>query len=169
MSNYSKAFDEAFRITIGHEGGYVNDPQDPGGETKYGISKRSYPETDIKSLTLSGAKAIYWRDFWAALGLGAFGDRVAAEIFDTSVNLGRSGAVRCAQRALYYLGRTVSIDGILGPQTREAIATYPDQDELLKELNTQQRIYYEDLVRRNPEMAKYLKGWLKRTEVKEVV
>ena len=62
MSN----FDRAFRFLIGEEGGYVNDPADPGGETKFGISKRAYPQLDIKSLTLDQAKAIYRRDYWAS-------------------------------------------------------------------------------------------------------
>ena len=53
------AFDIAFKITIGHEGGYVNDPDDPGGETNYGISKRSYPDTDIASLTIGRGGKIF--------------------------------------------------------------------------------------------------------------
>ena len=50
------SFETAFRFTLGHEGGYVDDPRDPGLETKYGISKRSYPAVDIKALTLEQAK-----------------------------------------------------------------------------------------------------------------
>ena len=57
-------FDQAFDRLIDHEGGYVFDPRDPGGETKYGISKRSYPALNIKNLDLETAKAIYRKDFW---------------------------------------------------------------------------------------------------------
>ena len=57
-------FDEAFEILIGHEGGYVNDKRDPGGETKYGIAKRSYPNVDVRNLTRAQAVDIYRRDFW---------------------------------------------------------------------------------------------------------
>src|SRR5574343_326744 len=57
-------FDQAFDRLIGHEGGYVFDPHDPGGETKFGISKRAYPALDIAALTLADAKAIYRRDYW---------------------------------------------------------------------------------------------------------
>jgi lysozyme family protein len=57
-------FNGAFEILIGHEGGYVDHPDDPGGETKYGISKRSYPEVNIAALTLDKAKAIYREDYW---------------------------------------------------------------------------------------------------------
>ena len=51
-------FDEAFDTLIGHEGGYSNDPRDPGGETRYGISKRAYPDVNIATLTLEQAKFI---------------------------------------------------------------------------------------------------------------
>ena len=56
-------FDQAFQKLIGHEGGFVDHPSDPGGATKYGISKRSYPGEDIPGLTLDRAKTIYRRDF----------------------------------------------------------------------------------------------------------
>jgi len=58
------AFDKAFEILIGHEGGYVNDVNDRGGETRYGISKRAYPHIDIANLTLAQAKEIYRTDYW---------------------------------------------------------------------------------------------------------
>ncbi|KWT77357.1 glycosyl hydrolase 108 family protein [Candidatus Magnetominusculus xianensis] len=54
----------AVRFVLDAEGGYVNDPDDPGGETKYGISKRAYPSLDIKSLTIEDAKRLYRRDYW---------------------------------------------------------------------------------------------------------
>ena len=58
------SFDEIIEVVLHHEGGYVNDPKDPGGETNYGISKRAYPDVDIKNLTEDGAKDIYRRDYW---------------------------------------------------------------------------------------------------------
>lgn len=85
-------FDDAFLIVIGEEGGYSNDPTDPGGETKYGISHRAYPSIDIKNLTLDQAKAIYHSDYWSPLGLDAKPWAVALLLFDTSVNQGRSFA-----------------------------------------------------------------------------
>ena len=61
---YSFKFEKAFKYVIYNEGGYVNDPSDLGGETKYGISKRSYPNLDIKHLTLEQARKIYFCDYW---------------------------------------------------------------------------------------------------------
>ena len=57
-------FDEIIEITLHHEGGYVHDPKDLGGETNFGIAKRFYPDVDIKNLTKEGAKDIYKKDYW---------------------------------------------------------------------------------------------------------
>ena len=59
-----KTFDEIIEVTLHHEGGYVHDPTDLGGETNYGIAKRFYPKVDIKNLTKDGAKEIYKKDYW---------------------------------------------------------------------------------------------------------
>jgi lysozyme family protein len=109
-------FDEAFQKLIAHEGGYVNDPRDPGGETKFGISKRSYPHEDIKALTLARAKEIYHRDFWTACGIDGLPPGARFDVFDTAVNSGRGTAIRLLQRTL-----GVAEDGRLGPITMNAI------------------------------------------------
>ena len=82
------SFEDAFEFVVGEEGGYVNNPADPGGETKYGISKRAYPAEDIKNLTLDRAKALYKRDYWDALNLDARPYREALCLFDCAVNNG---------------------------------------------------------------------------------
>ena len=84
MSN----FDNAFVFVVGEEGGYVNNPADPGGETKYGISKRAYPAVDIANLTLDQAKAIYKRDYWDKMSLDAQPYDHALCLFDCAVNQG---------------------------------------------------------------------------------
>lgn len=86
------SFDRAFAFVIGEEGGYVNDPTDPGGETKFGISKRAYPQTDIKALTVDDAKTIYLRDYWHPLSLDALPYAEAVAIFDCAVNQGAGEA-----------------------------------------------------------------------------
>ena len=57
-------FDDIIKVVLKHEGWYVNDPVDPGGETNFGIAKRSHPDVDIKNLTEEGAKEIYYQDYW---------------------------------------------------------------------------------------------------------
>ena len=81
-------FDTAFLLVIGVEGGYVNNPEDPGGETKYGISKRAYPDLDIRNLTLAAAKAIYLRDYWTAHHCDQMEWGKALLVFDCAVNGG---------------------------------------------------------------------------------
>lgn len=108
-------FDEAFAKLIGFEAGYVNDPQDPGGETKYGISKRSYPREDIAALTLDRAKEIYRRDFWNKAGCEVVPVEIKYELFDCAANSGVDQAVKLLQRVV---GTTE--DGLLGPRTLRA-------------------------------------------------
>jgi lysozyme family protein len=112
-------FENAFQETVGIEGGYVNDPNDPGGETKFGISKRSYPALDIAALTMEQAQDIYRRDFWERLHLyNVHNPYVSAEIFDTAVNCGVDTAARVTQRALRFLEKdAVKEDGVFGSKS----------------------------------------------------
>jgi lysozyme family protein len=105
-------FDQAFDIVIGHEGGYSNNQADPGGETKYGISKRAYPLLDIASLTLNDAKAIYLRDYWQALKCNELPDAIRYPLFDAAVNAGVITAAKWLQMTL-----KVTVDGVIGPHT----------------------------------------------------
>lgn len=113
-------FDEAFQLLIGHEGGYVADSRDPGGETKYGISKRSYPALNIGALTLDQAAAIYRRDYWGPAGCEAVPDALRMDLFDMAVNSGVRAAARCLQRAV-----GEEEDGVIGPMTLQAIQSMP--------------------------------------------
>lgn len=109
-------FDSAFDKLIDHEGGYVNNPSDPGGETKFGISKRAYPDLNISGLTLEQAKEIYRRDYWERAKCDQLHPAVAFQVFDTAVNSGIGQSIRFLQRAV-----GVADDGIVGPLTIKAI------------------------------------------------
>lgn len=109
-------FDDCFEKLIGHEGGYISNPKDPGGETKFGISKRAYPGVDIKALTLAEAKAIYRRDYWDRARCDELPHGVAFDVFDGAVNSGIGQAIRWLQRAA-----GVADDGIVGPLTLAAV------------------------------------------------
>ena len=156
-------FVQAVNAVLEHEGGYVNNPDDPGGETKYGISRRTYPNIDIASLTEDDASAIYYRDWWARYGYDRIQDAtVAAKVLDLSVNMGPSAAHKALQRALHACGkRGVAVDGIIGPQTLEATnAANPLM--LLAALRAEAAAHYRSLVRADPKREKYLNGWLNR-------
>ena len=105
-------FERAFSIIIGQEGGYSDNPHDPGGETKYGISKRAYPDLDIKNLTLYQAKGIYYEDYWAHIHGDELTWPLNCFVFDSAVNQGVHKATVLLQQALQ-----TSADGIIGPIT----------------------------------------------------
>ena len=118
-------FDQAFDRLIGHEGGYVNNPDDPGGETNWGISKRSYPHVDIKNLTRDEAKAIYLRDFWEPLGDAH--PAVKFQMFDFAVNSSIQTAIRKLQAAV-----RVADDGHWGPRSAAALKAMDLNDVLMR-------------------------------------
>jgi lysozyme family protein len=93
----------------------VNDPNDPGGETKFGISKRSYPNLDIANLTVDDAQAIYQRDYWNTVQGDALPWPLACYVFDAAVNQGHPTAKLLLQTAL-----GVAADGKIGPVTLAA-------------------------------------------------
>lgn len=156
-------FDKAFQEVIGFENGYVNDPDDPGGETKYGISKKSYPSENIAALTLDQAKEIYRQDFWNKLFLHEIAStEIATEIFEQAVNFGVYQAVLHAQEALSLMGRVVAVDGTPGPMTRAALREIKDVSLFVKIMNGLQFSRYTEIVKSNPVAKKYFVGWLKR-------
>lgn len=118
-------FEQAFALVISpeYEGGYVNDINDPGGETKFGISKRSYPSLDIKSLTREQVKPIYKADFWGPAGCDAVPVPLKYPLFDFAVNSGPRRAVKTLQKRLGVLA-----DGSLGPITLAEIMLWPSKD-----------------------------------------
>lgn len=124
-------FVAAFDRLMGNEGGYVNNAADPGGETNWGISKRSYPNVDIKNLTREGAKTIYLRDFWQRIHADELFDGVAFQSLDFAVNSGIETAVRKLQAAL-----RVADDGHWGPVTRAAAKAMSETDQIMR-LNAQ--------------------------------
>ncbi len=109
-------FDTAFTRLIKHEGATSNHPNDPGGLTRFGISKRAYPDVDIAALTLDQAKAIYRRDYWDRARCDELPPAVAFQVFDTAVNSGIGQAIRFLQRAV-----GVADDGNVGPLTINAV------------------------------------------------
>jgi lysozyme family protein len=145
-------FESTFDRLLGHEGGYVNDPTDPGGETNWGISKRSYPDVDIKNLTRDGAKAIYRRDFWDRLRADTLFDGVAYQLFDFAVNSGIETAVRYLQRAV-----GVADDGHWGPASAAAAAAMTESDTILR-LNAERL----DFMTRLKNWPNHGKGWARR-------
>ena len=113
----SVAFEKAVEMVIELEGGYSNDAKDPGGETKFGISKRAHPHVDIKNLSLDEAKGIYARDYWHKVHGDKLPWPLSLCVFDAAVNQGPTAAVMLLQKTL-----AVPQDGLIGPETLKAAA-----------------------------------------------
>ena len=126
-------FTKALIFTSKHEGGWANDKADPGGETKYGISQKAYPDLDIKNLTREQAMNLYFKDYWLAAGCDKMLLPMAICVFDTAVNCG-------VRRAKDWLEEY--------PNTKAYLAN---------RIN-----YYARLVQRNPSLQRFYKGWINR-------
>jgi lysozyme family protein len=169
--------DQALEFVLQWEGGFVNDPKDPGGATKYGISfrflKKQAPELadidkdgdvdadDIFSLSEEDARRIYRIHFWEALQLHRLPEPIAVAMMDTAVNMGKSRAARILQEALVSLGFNLAVDGIIGPKTR-AHAVYALENLLLRQFFLERIWQYLNICNRNRNLRKFLPGWLNR-------
>ena len=156
-----KNFDEIIEQVLEHEGGYVNDPKDLGGETKYGITKRFYPDVDIKNLTIEQATEIYKKDYWDKNRVESLPQNLWHIYFDMCVNMGKRTAVKVLQRAANNKGRDIDVDGGLGPMTIKALKGVE-----LDRVRAFRVKYYVDLITARPEQEKFFLGWFRRaTEV----
>jgi lysozyme family protein len=177
MTTFDKAFDFMIPNEVGRDmvgGGYTNDPDDPGGETKWGVThltldafNAKHPEngfpTKVLDLTKDEARVIYRFNYWDGIKGDAIQDeKVAIKLFDAAVNMGPKAAIKLAQKALNMAphpdGQFLVVDGLIGPKTIEELNT-TSPVWFLGEYVRQLQWYY-----RNLNKPKYLKGWLNRAE-----
>lgn len=140
------------------EGGFVNDKDDKGGETKYGISKRSFPEYDIPNLTIDTAIELYRTYYWKPSKAEKLPRDLVGQYFDMVVNLGQGNAVKVLQKAINGSAKNkITVDGRIGTQTIEAAKSLSQQRLCAYRIK-----YYADLVSKNPTQEKFYYGWFKR-------
>ena len=145
-------FPDCIAHVLAAEGGLVNDPQDPGGVTKFGISQRSYPALDIRALSLDDAKAIYQRDYWTPIQGEALPAGLDLLVLDHAVNAGPARAVRLLQGLV-----GVPEDGSMGPVTLAGVAIADPQD-LIARFSELRLDFYRDL----PTWRHFGAGWSRR-------
>ncbi len=150
-------FDEIIEVVLEHEGGYVNDPKDPGGETNFGIAKRSNPDVDIKNLTKAEASLIYKTKYWDKNKVESLPEELWHIYFDMCVNMGRSRAVKILQQSAVNRGRNIKVDGGLGPNTIKALKGVE-----LERVRAFRVRYYVELVNKKPDLEKFYFGWFRR-------
>ena len=139
------------------EGGYVFHKNDPGGETKYGIAKRSHPKEDIKNLTKSRAVEIYEQDYWIPSKASKLPENIMSTYFDMVVNMGQRRAVKILQKACNSKGCKLVVDGLIG---RKTVAASKKIDN--SRLKVFRILFYTDLINRKPKLADFIVGWLRR-------
>ena len=136
--------------------GYVNDPDDHGGETKYGIAKAANPDLNITTLDWEAAKRVYYKRYWLQGDCQDMPGRLAVLHFDSCVNHGVGRAAKFVQKAA-----GTNPDGDIGPATIAAIRS-KDELELCNAVCDLREKFYRDIVANNPSQAKFLNGWLRR-------
>ncbi len=148
-------FDSAIDFVLKMEGGYSVDPNDHGGETNFGISKRSYPSLDIKNLTVEQAKEIYRRDYWQECKCDELPSPLDMAMFDGAVNQGAGAAKRMLQIAL-----NVVVDGIIGEKT--IAAAFKSGPAELEKFMAQRMARYIRTVMNDPTQQGFTENWSSR-------
>ncbi|MCL3883440.1 holin-associated N-acetylmuramidase [Marivita sp. GX14005] len=173
------------REIVRREGGYVDDPDDPGGATKYGVTIHTMRRlgldltgdgqvtaADVRHLTEGQAVEIFLQHYFTRPRIGDLPEALQATVFDMYVNAGKN-AVKILQRLLGKMGFAVAVDGAIGPRTiaatARAFAAAPDH--MVDAYGIERRNYYLDLADRRPASRKYARsrsggkgGWVKRAE-----
>jgi len=171
MSYFPYAIEEPLKS----EGGYASDPKDPGGETYRGISRKAYPNWEgwavldqipgkrfnqIFPQLESAVKTFYFNEKWVKFNLDKVADKdIAAACLDTVIQHGKGASL--IQQSLQRIGQPVTVDGRIGPDTVEHLNKSPVKDFLVA-LHDVREAYYRGLVSQDPNLAKFLPGWMKR-------
>lgn len=155
------------------EGGYVDDPADPGGATKYGITQKTWDvfnvqrgadTSHVRWISKCDAREVYESMYWEPLNLEqVHSDRIALCIFDQAVNQGLIRATKRAQEVVNFLTRGVNlkVDGLLGPKTIKGL-NMTSKSNFVPYYLQESRLYYVDLMAANPVLIKFRRGWLNR-------
>ena len=152
-------FDDIIEKVLEHEGGYVDDPTDAGGETKYGISKRAYPDEDIKELTVERAKELYKRDYWDRFRTSSLPDRLRHIYVDMCINMGGGRAIKILQEACNSKNANkIDVDGGIGPATIKAASSVEPF-----RLRAYRVMFYAELVMKKPKQERFWVGWFRRS------
>ena len=170
---------------IDREGGYVNDPDDPGGATNFGVTIHTMRRlgldltgdgkvtaADVRRLSREQARDIFVTEYFNKPRIDELPGPLQASVFDMYVNAG-GGAVRILQKLLRKMGQSVDVDGVIGPQTIEAtrIAYEAAPESFVDAYGIERRNYYYALADRRPASRKYARrrdggkgGWIRRAE-----
>jgi lysozyme family protein len=161
------AYTVALKFTLQEEGGYSNNPEDPGGATMKGVTQAVYDKyrqsknldtQDVRDISDEEVSDIYYNEYWLPSHCDDLPIKLSICQFDTAVNTGIEESIKILQRAI-----DVKDDGIFGPHTKAA-ANQPPEDALVDEYIDARRDFYTSLAQEKPHLAEFLHGWLKRCD-----
>ena len=158
FSSSDPVFDKSMNTIFRAEGGYVNDPFDSGGETKYGVSKNNNPDIDVKNITRADAENIAYERYYKKYGIDRLPDGIRGEVFQVGWACGPKVAVKQLQAAL-----NVPKTGIVDNATIDAAQNY--SSDLRGEYLNIHRDYLIGITEYNPSQKKFLNGWMNRVEL----
>ena len=151
-------FDECLKMLLHHEGGYVNHPKDPGGETNLGVTKRVYEKwggtKDMKDLTVEDVAPIYKKEYWDKCRCDDLESGVDWAVFDWAVNSGTGRAAKAIQKIC-----GAAQDGVIGPKTLALINTQ-NTEYVVEEFGKIRQDFYESL----KTFDTFGKGWTRRNK-----
>jgi lysozyme family protein len=156
---YNKIFIREVEKVLEHEGGYSKDPDDAGGETKFGISKRAFPDTNILDLTKADAIKIYWEFYWKKFKIEMLPEHLQGITFDMVVNKGGRG-IKILQKAANdknIKDKLITVDGRIGRMTAEAC-----QKLEIDRVVAYNVLHYSKIVQKKPSQMKFWYGWFRR-------
>ena len=158
----SKKFSEALEVILHHEGGYVNHPKDPGGETNLGVTKRVYEdfggEKEMKDLTKEDVEPIYKKNYWDRVKGDDLPEGLDLCIFDFAVNAGPGRAAKFIQRLV-----NTTVDGGIGPNTLKCINDHVEHygvSTTIDQYQSERQNYYESL----SNFESFGRGWTRRVD-----
>lgn len=150
----------AIEYVLLNEGGYCDNPNDPGGATNFGILQRDWPEVQIASITRDQAIGWYEPNYWNKVPYSQLSSQeVATKLFDMHVNCGLSATVMIAQKALGFAAQ--NIDGQMGPMTLAAINSV-NETSFLTEVVELLTLHYKLLEQKDPKLVTFDRGWCAR-------
>jgi lysozyme family protein len=159
-------FEDCLARILKHEGGYVNDPLDSGGRTNLGVTQRVWEEfvghpvteADMKALTPQKVGSMYKLKYWNPSYCEVLPKGLDYVVFDFAVNAGTGRSVKTLQQAIGCVA-----DGVIGPKTMAAINDANPKD-LITKFSDARADFYQGIVARKPDQARFIKGWLNRVE-----
>ena len=160
--SYPTDFTDAVNRVLEDEGSYVNNSSDPGGETKFGISKRDHPGLDIQKLTRDQAIEIFYREWWLRFRFSELRSDLSAKVFNIAILVGAKEAIEFLQRAVRAYGLHIAEDGMLGHGTLAAVNTCSNPQAILAAFRSEAAGYFRQLAALEGRDEQFLTGWLNR-------